>query len=297
MAAAPQHNLWIGPSGWSYDDWNGVVYPKHRGRGFKPLAAIGRLFNAVEVNTSFYRIPTQKMTSAWPALVPDRFRFAIKLTQSFTHQRHEFPAAADARAFKDALSPLRERGVLGPLLMQFPWSFRFDAAAVDWLKRLRDQFAEYDRVVEVRHASWAAPQALSVLREVGAYCNIDQPRLRDCVEPTSHVFGATAYTRLHGRNAQNWFADNVPAYERYNYLYADDEIRAWIDRIRDMATAADDVYVFTNNHYRGQAVVNGLEIKSILEEGKVSVPESLLDAYPRLERIALPPLEPGLFGP
>ena len=134
---------------------------------------------------------------------------------------------------------------------------------------------------------------LELLRQTGGYCNIDQPRLRNCLGPSTHVFGPTAYVRLHGRNAQNWFAENIQPFERYNYLYAEDELREWVSRLNEIAEQAENVYVFANNHYRGQGVANALEIRSLLESKPVAVPDELVRTYPRLKRIALPPRDPG----
>jgi uncharacterized protein YecE (DUF72 family) len=348
MDVPKRAKLWIGPSGWSYDDWNGVVYPVSKPRGFKPLAYLARFFSAVEVNSSFYRIPTARMTAAWVPLVPRDFRFAFKLTQSFTHQRGDSPAQSDAGAFRAALAPIREAGLLGPLLIQFPWSFRFTAESADWLKRLADTFPDFDRCIEVRHSSWGTTEALAELRRAGGYCNIDQPQLHDCLSPTQHVFGETAYVRLHGRNARNWFAGmqptsatgshgaaqptpstvvrrdaaeqpaspegarrdageetnsdtrvsdakRIPSFERYNYLYSEDELREWLRRIDAMCAQAEDAYVFANNHYRGQGPANALELRAMLENRHVAVPNELLQTYPRLRAIAQPPREPGLF--
>jgi uncharacterized protein YecE (DUF72 family) len=287
--------FWIGPSGWSYEDWHGTVYPLRKPRGFKPLAFIAKHFNAVEVNSSFYAIPTARMTARWPALVPEDFRFAFKLTRIFTHDPDPVPDHAAAAAFNEGLRPVQQAGRLGPLLIQFPWSFRFTAEAIERLRRLADAFADLDRIIEVRHASWAQPAALERLRLSGGLCNIDQPRLRNCLGPTQHVFGPTAYARFHGRNAANWFADNIPTYERYNYLYSEAELREWIGRLNAIAGQAENVYVFANNHYRGQGVANALELRALLEGRPVAVPDDLLRTYPYLKYVARPPREPGLF--
>jgi uncharacterized protein YecE (DUF72 family) len=295
MSPPQRSRLWIGPSGWSYPDWDGIVYPAAKPRGFKPLAYLARYFNAVEVNTSFYRIPAARMTAAWPPLVPTGFRFAIKLTQVFTHGREEFPSAATVQEFIEGIEPIRAAGMLGPLLVQFPWSFRYTGDAVDWLRRLADSFPDLDRFIEVRHASWAQPEALDHLRQVGGYCNIDQPGLRNCLGPTQHVFGQNAYVRLHGRNARNWFADDVPTFERYNYLYGEDELREWVTRLNAMCEQAENVYVFANNHYRGQGPVNALELRALLEGALVDVPAELVTAYPRLAAIVRPAPDRRLF--
>jgi uncharacterized protein YecE (DUF72 family) len=290
----PPAKLWIGPSGWSYPDWNGLFYPPEKPRGFRPLAYLARYFNAVEVNATFYRLPTPRMTAGWPSQVPRDFRFAIKLTQTFTHTRDDFPAD-DVPVFQDALEPLRGAGLLGPLLIQFPWSFRYESTSVEWLHWLAESFAEYDRFIEVRHASWAAPPALAALRRFGGYCNIDQPVLHDCLGPTTHVFGPTAYVRLHGRNYRNWFADDQPPFERYNYLYSEAELREWVQRLNELRDTAEELFIFTNNHYRAQAPVNALELRALLGDAPLDVPPPLLRAYPRLHTLARPAPPDTLF--
>ena len=295
MSAAPAASLWIGPSGWSYPDWRGIVYPPTVPRGFKSLAYIARYFDAVEVNSTFYRLPTASAAAGWVTQVPADFRFAVKLTQVFTHTRAKYPDEGTVRAFCEGVAPLREAGKLGPLLIQFPWSFRYAEIAVDWLRRLADSFPQFERFIEVRHASWARPEALEALQRCGGYCNIDQPVLRSCLGPTQHVFGSDGYVRLHGRNAQHWFAENAEAFERYNYLYSDDEIREWVRRLNEMVKQARGVYVFANNHYRGQGPVNALELKALLTGTPVDVPPDLLAAYPRLGGIAKPAPPQTLF--
>lgn len=284
----------IGTSGWSYPDWAGVVYPCRRPRGFHPLRYLAEYCDAVEVNTSFYRIPSPAMTRGWPALVPDGFRFAFKLTRIFTHEP-DLPDRSAAEMFLEALEPVRAAGKLGPVLIQFPWSLRYTPVAIERIERLATWLGGCERVIEVRHASWARPEAQAALAACGGLCAIDQPALRDCLGPSEHVAGRASYVRLHGRNEANWFAQGLPAYERYNYLYALETLREWVDRIRRMQRQAEIVYVFANNHYRGQGVVNALELRALLTGRPVRVPERLLAAYPRLARIAQPPRQPGLF--
>src|SRR6185295_13661225 len=93
---------------------------------------------------------------------------------------------------------------------------------------------------------------------------------------------------LHGRNYQNWFREKAPRDERYNYLYTLDELDPWLVRIKEVAKNTREMYVITNNHFRGQAVVNALEIKASLEEKRVPAPEPLFEHYPRLAESATP---------
>ncbi len=290
--------LWIGPSGWSYDDWFGVFYPARRTRGFKPLAFLSRYFNAAEVNTSFYRIPSPQLTEPWVEQVPADFRFTFKLTNVFTHHRDAFPSATQVGEFTAALEPIRQAGRLGPLLIQFPWSFRFAPRNVEWLNRVADAFPSLERIVEVRHTSWLFPEAQAAIRAVGGWCNIDQPTLQDCIGPTEIIFGERAYVRLHGRNSANWFATNIEPWRRYNWLYDSETLREWSERIKAMRRNAEaqDVYVFANNHYNAQGPANALELRAVIERTRVDVPAELLSKYPQLAAVAAKPIQPGLFG-
>src|SRR5947209_8250655 len=105
--------LRIGPAGWSYKDWNGIVYPEPRPRGFDPLAYLSRYFHTIEINTSFYGPPKESTAKKWAASVAgnEKFRFTAKLFQSFTHERK--PAPNDEQEFKDGFAPLIEAGRLG----------------------------------------------------------------------------------------------------------------------------------------------------------------------------------------
>lgn len=271
------------------------MFPRTLRRGEHALTLLSRMFNAVEVNSSFYSLPRAAVTRRWPALVPSQFRFAVKLTQSFTHDRDRFPPSADVRQFREALEPLREEGVLGPILAQFPWSFRYTPLSVERIRQIADALPGVQRVYEVRHSSWGSDDAQAAIRGAGACCNIDQPPLRDCLGPSAHASQGVGYVRLHGRNSATWFADGLPAFERYNYLYSEGELREWVQRLNAIAAKAQEVYVFTNNHYAGQAPANALELRGLLGMPAVQIPESLLARFPRLSAIAANPTSPTLF--
>ncbi len=278
---------YVGPSGWSYEDWKGVVYPPAASSRFDALAYIARYFTAVEVNVSFYRNVTARMAQSWVRRVADRgaFRFTFKLHQSFTHERSAYSSEA-VQAFSEGLCPVLEAGRFGCLLMQFPWSFRRCEESIDRLRRLTGDFAGFRPVIELRHGSWDTPETAELLRRIGAgYCNIDQPQLPQCLGPADHVTSRTGYVRLHGRRRDTWFADNVPSFERYNYLYSDSELQEWVPRIRRIAAETDQVYVFANNHYRGQGPANALQLRAFLEDSKVDVPPTLSSTIPVLQTI------------
>ena len=297
------NKIYIGPAGWSYKDWEGVVYPSKAGSKFDPLSYLARFFDTIEINSSFYRPPTPATSKSWANRVSENpaFTFTAKLHRVFTHERGK-ATAEDERAFREALNPLAESGKLGAILIQFPWSFKNTEEERAYLSRLVTQFREYPLVVEVRHTSWNTPDVYDELEERGVgICNIDQPVFARSIKPAALTTSGIGYVRLHGRNYENWFRDKAPRDDRYNYLYSLDELDPWITRIREVAKQTKESYVITNNHFLGKAVVNALEIKSILSERKVPAPEPLFEKYPELETVAIPepaadlPKEPTLF--
>ena len=293
----------IGPAGWSYKDWEGVVYPPKAGSKFDPLSYLAEFFDTIEINSSFYRPPTASTTKSWARRVAanSAFIFTAKLHRVFTHERGK-ATAEDDKAFREGMNPLAEANKLGAILIQFPWSFKNTDEDRAYLTKLLAQFQEYPLVLEVRHASWNTPGIYEELEKRGVgICNIDQPMFSRSIKPAALTTSRIGYIRLHGRNYQDWFRAQAPRDDRYNYLYSLDELDPWITRIREVAKQTKESYVITNNHFLGKAVVNALEIKSILDGNKVPAPLPLFEKYPQLESVAFPekalaqPSEPTLF--
>lgn len=287
----------IGPAGWSYKDWRGIVYPLPEPRGFRPLTFLAQYFDTVEINVSFYRPVPEKTAALWLEQVsnaPD-FRFTAKLWRGFTHDRNV--SSQDVIEVTAGLRILLEANCLGALLLQFPWSFRNTPDNVLYLVSLQQRFCEFPLVLEVRHASWNEAAVLDILSERGiGLCNIDQPLFQRSIKPSALATTATGYVRLHGRNYRSWFTENAYQGERYDYLYSVDELEPWIDRIRTVSAAADDTYVVTNNHYLGKAVVNAIEIQSILKSQPQAAPGRLVEYYPDLAAFTQPARRPQQLG-
>ncbi|CAN5607319.1 DUF72 domain-containing protein [soil metagenome] len=294
----------IGPAGWSYNDWKGVVYPENPGSKFDPLAYLSTFFDTIEINSSFYRPPAVTSAKAWARRVTGNpaFRFTAKLHRVFTHERGK-ATTDDEKTFREGIDPLAESAKLGALLLQFPWSFKNTDEERAYLIKLIDRFKDYPLVIEVRHASWNNPAVYEELetRDVGI-CNIDQPIFKKSIRPSALATSTLGYVRLHGRNYQNWFREEAVRDERYNYLYSVDELQPWIVRVKEIAKQSKETYVITNNHFLGKAVVNALEIKSTLEERLVPAPLPLFEKYPQLADSATPEKaspdssEPTLFS-
>ena len=278
----------VGPAGWSYKDWWGIVYPAQRPRGFHEATFLANYFDTIEINVSFYRPIPASTAATWIKRVEQNsnFRFTAKLWRGFTHERTA--TEADEKEYKEGADLLLEAGRLGALLLQFPWSFRNTQENLDYVVRLCARFAEYPLVLEVRHASWSEPGTLDLLQELDlGLCNIDQPLFKRSVKPSGVVTSSVGYVRLHGRNYQSWFTENKHVGERYDYLYSLAELDPWLDRIKAVEHEAKDTYVVANNHYLGKAVVNAIEISSILKSEQVPAPPTLLERYPELQNFAL----------
>lgn len=276
----------VGSAGWSYADWEGIVYPREKPRGFHPLRCLSRYLDCVEVNSSFYATPRADFAARWLSHVADRkdFRFSVKLQDVFTHQplpaEPELPALVEA--FLSGIEPLRSSGRLAALLVQFPHGFHHTARGVERLERIEAAFAHLPLVLEVRHRSWFAPDALQTVERLGySLARIDLPYAADHPPPDPAPVGPIAYLRLHGRNAASWFDPKAGRDRRYDYLYGDDEVDEIARTVRRLATGADETLVITNNHFAGKAVANALEIQAALGR-EVRAPASLVAAYPKI---------------
>jgi uncharacterized protein YecE (DUF72 family) len=297
--SAKSHQILIGPAGWSYPDWNGIVYPLRRPRGFHEASYLAQYFDTIEINTSFYSPLNPDHARQWTERVAanPRFRFTAKLWQKFTHE--EQATAADEATVRLGLDILRGAGRLGALLMQFPFSFHNTPRNLARIEKLLDSLGDYPLVVEVRHSSWAHPEFYEFLHERRAgICNIDQPLIGRSMGPDERATSPLGYVRLHGRRADTWFSDDpeLPSHQRYNYLYSRRELEPWARRIRLIRDKTETTFVIANNHFEGKAVVNALELMHALSGNKVKVPEPLRHRFPSLEEIAdAPSEEPTLF--
>ena len=274
----------VGTAGWMYKDWEGIVYPPAR-RGFDRLEFMASLFDTSEINSTFYRIPPASMARDWARRVAhnSRFLFTAKLYRAFTHERNA--TAEDERAVAEAMAALADAGRLGCVLVQVPMSFQSTAENRGVLAKIFHRFAVFPMAAEFRHFSWNTAETLRFLEDKSVgFVNIDQPRLKGNLTGTSYVTGAVAYYRFHGRNAAKWFGPDTSNEERYNYLYSEKELEPWAERIREGRARRADVNAFAvmNNHFRGQAAANALQLQQMLIGETRAAPESLRQAYPAI---------------
>jgi uncharacterized protein YecE (DUF72 family) len=276
----------IGVAGWDYADWTGTVYPSGGSRRLDRLAYICRFVDVVEINTSFYRPTAPRTTESWLRRTEFRdaaFTFTAKLHRVWTHQADVEPTR-EFLTDLDGLRVLRDGGKLSALLAQFPQSFHHVPRSMDRLGRLAEILAEWPLVVEVRHAGWQTDEARREFDKLGVgWCVVDQPRVgRSTATPTARVTSRLAYLRLHGRNTENWFRDGAGRDARYDYQYGGDELSELAGIARRMADAAEELIVVQNNHFRGQALVNALQLKHLVQGERPLAPETLVAVYPEI---------------
>jgi len=274
--------LRIGPAGWDYQDWQGVVYPPGL-KGTDRLTFLAAWFDAVEINVTFYRPLAPQVTTRWLGAVADapNFRFTAKLLNRFTHERQL--VAAEVEQFRAGLLPLLAAGRLGALLAQFPYSFHNTEENRAYLVKIKAAFPEFPLAVEVRHRSWESRAVREFLQETGwEFCNLDQPQVSYPVGATRWVTGSLGYLRCHGRRAEKWFKFGEDREARYDYLYGPEELADLAARTRELQDQAKEVYLIFNNHPAGQAIANGLEMSHLLLGRSFNLPLGLVAAFPRL---------------
>ncbi|MFB3814211.1 MAG: DUF72 domain-containing protein [Terriglobales bacterium] len=285
--------IYIGTAGWSYKDWDGIVYPDQLKKAQHPVEYLAQYFDLIEINTSFYGHIKPEVGKLWcrkAAGVNPRFLFTAKLNKTFTHSPVavlESTSAATIRPnpedevlAKEGLDAIAGEGRLGALLAQFPVSFKNTNENRNYLESLLLRFKAYPIAVEVRHASWNNEGILRYFGQKGvAFVNIDQPRLGQSLSGTEHVTSKIGYIRLHGRNYDQWF-EAERSEDRYNYLYTGKELAGWKGRIEGVAQKAEVTFVVANNHFQGKAAVNALQLKHMIKGGPVKAPDILVRKYP-----------------
>jgi uncharacterized protein YecE (DUF72 family) len=211
------------------------------------LERYARQFNATEINTTFYRPHLAKTFERWAATVPDDFRFAVKMHKTVTHGRR-LADIRPAHEFVQMVSALGEK--LGPVLVQLPPSLAWSDQAADFLSALREIFTG-DVVLEARHSSWAAPDAMNILKQNAiARVAADPPLITAELRPGGHP--DPAYFRLHGSPRMYWSA------------YSDDLLKDLAGQVLDLSRNGQTVWVIFDNTAAGAAYQDALRLKKML---------------------------------
>jgi len=244
-------HLWIGTSGWTYPHWKEVFYPKGLASKDYLRFYAGR-FRTTEINHTFYHVPRLETFRNWSEQVPEGFQFAVKVHRSITHVKRFQDVEKIWMDFVNSALKLEEK--LGPLLLQFPPSFRCNPGLIEnFLAAHRcGQFAGLRLAFEFRHESWFEEPVAELLKDHGAALVIaDSSRYPQApLEATARF----VYLRFHGPGAL--FASS----------YDEPELRAWSARIRQWQAEGLDVYAYFNNDVHGCAVRNGRRLHELVCE-------------------------------
>jgi uncharacterized protein YecE (DUF72 family) len=237
-------SYFIGTSGWHYDDWRGRFYPEKLPKA-KWLEFYAKHFNTLELNNTFYRLPTENAFHNWYNASPPGFRFAVKVSRFITHIKRLKDCDEAVGNFMSRSALLKDK--LGPLLYQLPPGLhRDDALLSDFLGKLP---REFKHVIEFRHESWLVEEVFEILRRYKTgFCVFDMLKL-ECPLLTTTDF---AYIRFHGKDSL------------YSSCYSDEELEDWAGRLRDMAKGLDTVHIYFNNDVGGYAIKNAETIKGLL---------------------------------
>jgi uncharacterized protein YecE (DUF72 family) len=264
--------LYLGTGGYSNDDWLGLLYPL----GTKPtdyLKVYTEHFNAVELNSSFYAIPGLKAFEGMVKKSESKVRFSIKIPQEMTHKRD-----ADDELYKrlfESVQPLRDVGMLGPFLAQFPYSFHRTPENRIYLKTLVDKFTHEKLAVEFRHGSWDNPDVRDGCKQLGIiFVSVDYPNMQGLPKSGLHITSDIAYIRMHGRNREKWWEGKDQS-ERHDYEYTPDELKPWVLQIKELESDLNQVYLMMQNTTKGHALKNLKMLKGLFNDVGLEAPINL----------------------
>ncbi len=242
--------LRIGCSGWSYNDWQGIFYPK--GLAAKDyLSYYAKVFNCVEIDSSFYRIPNQFMITQWKNTTPDGFLFSPKLPKKITHDNKLEGSESTLVYFYSVLSKLKDK--LGPIAIQLPPSIKLSShekVMRDFISKLSPEFRH---AIEFRHKSWFVPEVYSLLRKnnIAMVWSLNQ-----YVETPPEVTADFVYLRMVGDRELTQFTGIQKDRSA--------DMKRWASAIKENAGKFESGYVFFNNHFAGFSPESSNEFRRLL---------------------------------
>ena len=261
----------VGTSGFSFPDWKGPVYPPGiRERDMLSFYEKELGFNVLEVNFTYYTLPSQKSLAGMAQKTSENFEFVVKSFKGMTHETwdKETHARVDHREtfkkFKYGLVPLIEAKKLACVLAQFPYGYFPNRENLSYLEKFKEEMGDIPLVVEFRNKAWFKEGTFQLLekKEIG-FCVVDEPKLPQLMPYHPRATSEIGYFRFHGRNP-NWF--NVPMKVRYDYLYREEELKEFVPGIKDISKRTAKTLIFFNNCYSGSAAKNAAQMAKLLAE-------------------------------
>jgi uncharacterized protein YecE (DUF72 family) len=261
----------IGTSGFSFPDWKGPVYPV--GLREKDMLVYYEKelgFNALEVNFTYYTLPSQKSFAAMSQKTSRDFEFVVKSFKGMTHEIRDKETGAIVnnqeifKKFRYSLDPLIAEEKLSCVLAQFPYGFFPNRENLDYLERFKNEMTDIPLVFEFRNQIWLKEQTFQFLEKnkIG-FCIVDEPKLQKLMPYLPRATSEIGYFRFHGRNS-NWF--NAPSSVRYNYLYSEAELKEFLPDIQNISQKTAKTLIFFNNCHAGSAAKNAAQMARLLVE-------------------------------
>ena len=286
-----QGNLILGCSGWNYPEtpnkggWTGVFYPE---KSTKRLLYYSKIFNTVEIDSTFYHRFYSKMTRGtfigMTRATPEKFQFSIKVPETITHRKRlsiDKGAILDLEEFLDKISPLKEANKLGAMLIQLPPSFTVDEfidmeGFLDRLPHLNSNNHYYQYAIEFRHPSWNTEGPWEMLKQYNIAAVITDSPAKENLQFLSNIIVTAdhSFVRFHGRNIKDHYW--------YNYLYSQQELDSWVNKINEIRSQTKILRIYFNNHYGGNAVINALQFKEMILGSALTKSEQ--EALKRVEK-------------
>ena len=275
--------IWIGTSGYSYPDWVGGFYP----RGTRPNRMLDHYcghFPLVELNFTFYRLPTPSMLARLADQTPAGFQFLVKMPRSLSHEESN----AELAGFRAAVEELQRRDRLLGLLCQLPQACHHTRRHLAWLDTLGKDLQSFRLAVEFRHRSWFRPEVPGWLRERGMdLVAVDVPDLPNLYPRGPVQSSPTIYVRFHSRNGSNWYGSDK---DRYNYWFDDAALTEWIDALTRVREETKRVFLLFNNCHRSQAAENAGRMAELIRRLAPT-----MEVVPPFAELPTMPRQPSLF--
>ncbi len=302
----------VGTCSWADESLTKYWYPPGVKTGDR-LRYYAQHFDTVEVDSTYYRLPVEEMVQRWAERTPDGFvmhvkafgvmtRHPVKVEQLPTDMRDDAPVDEKGRVdrpprefraevfkrFHDALEPLRAAGKLGGILFQLPPYVVYRDRSLEYIAWAKEQLGDDEMMVEFRHASWYddenREETLRFLEQLGAtHVIVDAPRIegaRNVIPMVLALTSPTLYVRFHGRNAETWNKRGGGAQDRFDYLYSKEELREWVEPLRELSNEAEQAFALmnTNKWSEGpdgriipQGAYNAQTLREVLDEEGVPV--------------------------
>jgi uncharacterized protein YecE (DUF72 family) len=290
-------NIFVGTASWTDKTLikSGAFYPREIDTAESRLRFYARHFSTVEVDSTYYALPSEKNATLWVERTPQEFVFHIKaysmltghptLVKTIPRQLREgLPQEALTRSqikdfprewvlktldlFRTALTPLKAAGKLGCILFQFPPWFVPSSRAYAWMETLREKLPGHQVAVEFRNTKWLSTteirRSTDFLKNQNiCYVAVDAPWIPRWEGPAP-VTASVAYVRLHGRNRENWFKKGIETAQRYRYLYTEAELEAWTVKLREASTTAQKTFVLFNNCFEDYGIRNAMTFRDLV---------------------------------